>query len=94
MARLGAIVGPCAAVFAEHVGYHTRTCRKYRDKGCSRMAKERVGHLCLCTQHAKLARDGLIDENGHVAHPAARADVRRYPRHFPGGLYHWLKEAS
>lgn len=35
--------------------------------GCGRTAKVRIGELNLCTAHAKLARDGLMDTEGCVA---------------------------
>ncbi len=62
------------------------------DKKCSKYVTERLGHLELCGQHAKMAREGLLDANGRVASRADINNVRKYPKQFPGGLYHWLKE--
>jgi hypothetical protein len=56
---------------------------------CTREAVASVGALCLCTQHVKLALDGLIDSDGAVASRGELRDVRRYPDKFPRGLYSW-----
>lgn len=59
---------------------------------CSRRACEKVGHLDLCKVHARLAREGMIDANGHMAARASINDARRFPKKFPGGLYRWFTE--
>lgn len=58
---------------------------------CSRYAKSKVGKLCLCALHTKLALEGLVEEDGTVATRSALADVRRYPHKFADGLYSWAK---
>lgn len=58
-------------------------------KPCSRSAKETVGHLSLCTTHARMAREGLVAWDGAVAPKEDIANVRRNPEKFPHGLYHW-----
>lgn len=58
---------------------------------CNRKATSRVGHLCLCTQHMKLAKDGLIDESGEVEDRSVIRDVRKYPKKFPDGMHRWAK---
>lgn len=57
---------------------------------CKRAANEPVEHLSLCSPHARLCRDGLIDRDGTVAPRPSIADVRRYPSKFPRGLYDWM----
>lgn len=59
---------------------------------CTRKATAKLGPLCLCTQHVKLAREGLVDEDGQVAERGAMRDVRRYPDKFRGGLYAWARD--
>lgn len=59
---------------------------------CTRVAVAKLGKLCLCTQHVKLAREGLVDDDGTVADRAALRDVRRYPGKFPNGLHRWAKD--
>jgi hypothetical protein len=61
---------------------------------CSRKACEKVGHLDLCKVHARLAREGMVDERGVVAPRASIKDARRFPHKFPGGLYGWFTESS
>jgi len=60
-------------------------------KPCSRNAKFQVGAFCFCTQHAKLALEGLIDDDGSVATRNALRDVRKYPKKFIGGIYNWAR---
>lgn len=49
------------------------------EKPCSRKAKVQFntgkGILCLCTTHARLAREGFVAENGQVT---GRNDIREY----------------
>lgn len=56
---------------------------------CSRKATEKVGHLSCCKVHARLAREGMVADTGHVAPRQSIADARRFPRRFPHGLYDW-----
>lgn len=65
-----------------------------RWRQCESRTCEIVGHLGLCKVHARLAREGLVDQEGNVAKRADIANVRRYPQQFPGGLYHWLNEGE
>lgn len=44
-------------------------------KPCSRKATEKVRHLCVCTQHGKLAREGYVAPTGEVV---SRNDIREY----------------
>jgi len=64
------------------------------DKPCSRKAVEHVGHLHLCKVHARMAREGLVEENGRVAPKVEIALVRRYPKKFPHGLYDWVRKLA
>ena len=64
----------------------------YGSKPCSKKAVETVGHLSLCRVHARLAREGLVSEKGHVACPADIQAVRRYPKKFPHGMYPWVHD--
>jgi len=66
------------------------TVPKHRQ--CSRYATSKVGTLCLCALHTRLALEGLVEENGDVATRSAIADVRRYPNKFVGGLYSWARD--
>lgn len=75
----------------------SRSVTVYKTKRCSR--REVVQLLCteqsqlhpmglgFCTAHARLARAGLVDENGNMATRSDVQTVRRYPRKFPAGLY-------
>ncbi len=58
---------------------------------CSRYAKSEVGKFCFCALHTKFALAGLIDDGGAVATRAALADVRKYPKKFPDGIYSWAR---
>jgi len=62
-----------------------------KDKPCSRVARVKLGHLCLCAQHSQLAQDGLINYDGRVAPRGDLHDVRKYPKKFPNGLYDWAR---
>jgi hypothetical protein len=79
----------------ERGGYHATRQRIHQPgtKACPRSCVEQVKHLCLCTTHARMAREGLIDETGRVANRADITNVRRYPKQFPRGLYHWAQES-
>jgi hypothetical protein len=58
---------------------------------CSRTAKVRIKHLEFCTVHAQLAREGMIDDKGQVAHKSDIRAVRRWPHGFPNGLHSWAR---
>jgi hypothetical protein len=60
-----------------------------KTRQCMRNAKFKLGSLCFCMIHLKLAREGLIDEAGIVAPRQSIRDVRDYPKKFPNGLYQW-----
>jgi len=62
-----------------------------KHKQCSRYARLKVGKLCLCALHTKLALEGLVDDDGTVATRGALADVRKYPKKFPEGIYSWAR---
>lgn len=62
---------------------HSRTC--FRAATC------KLGQLPFCTQHGKLAEEGLIDERGNVAPRGDLRAVRDNPRRFPNGLYAWSR---
>lgn len=86
--------GQCAALVETEEGaksYSMQRIRSVVSKRCSRRGKYQVGHLHLCTVHARLAYDGLIDEEGGIAPKQSIADVRKYPKKFPGGLYVWAR---
>lgn len=75
-------------------GTHYNLSRSFttpEHRQCSRYAKSKVGKLCLCALHAKLALEGLVDEDGTVATRSVLADVRKYPKKFPQGVYHWAR---
>lgn len=63
-------------------------------RGCNRYATSKLGKLCLCALHTKLACEGLVDESGNVATRSVLADVRRYPKKFAGGIYSWAKDLT
>lgn len=46
-------------------------------KRCTRNAKVKLGDLCLCAAHARLAHEGFVDEGGNVVTKNSIADVRR-----------------
>lgn len=51
----------------------------YDARKCCHKAKEKVGHLDLCTVHARMAREGLLDETGYTGQPADLANRRNIP---------------
>jgi hypothetical protein len=77
----------------EHPTYHASMQRIMNpgNKACSRKGVEQVGPLLLCAAHARMAREGLVAEDGQVATKQDIAAVRRYPEKFPKGLYNWFK---
>ena len=46
-------------------------------KNCTRNAKVKLGDLCLCDVHTRLAREGFVDVTGEVTTKNSIADVRR-----------------
>jgi hypothetical protein len=61
------------------------------ERSCKRSAIVQLGALCLCTQHGKLAAEGLVDKSGQVAPRGDLRAVRDNPQHFPNGLHHWAQ---
>lgn len=88
----------CDATITDYnsVLYHASMQRiaVYGSKPCSRKSIETLGSLQLCKVHARMAREGLVDENGRVARKADIDNVRRYPKNFPGGLYDWVRKLA
>lgn len=58
----------------------------YGSRRCSRKATDQVVHLACCTTHARMAREGLVAEDGTVADKGSLRDVRKFPEKFKGGL--------
>jgi len=84
--------GQCCAIVETTEGaaqYTMQRIRMTRPKRCSRKAVQKIGPLEFCTTHVRMTRDGLVDEGGNVADKSTCADVRRYPRNFPDGIYGW-----
>ncbi|HET9061733.1 MAG TPA: hypothetical protein VFO62_00455 [Candidatus Binatia bacterium] len=82
-----AIVGTTSGHGAKH--YSMQRIRVLGAKQCSRAAIEHVGHLHLCRTHARLAREGMIDETGNTGSAQSIRDARAYPKKFPYGLFTW-----
>lgn len=72
---------PCGAkVYHRSVkSYSMQRIALYDQKPCSRRATESVGHLRLCATHARMAREGLLDETGDPGDPCSLRDRRDYP---------------
>jgi len=87
----------CQATIEDYAnGSHYNLSRPFtapEHRQCSRYARSKVGTLCLCALHTKLALEGLVDESGQVATRSAIADVRRNrnPHKFVNGLYSWAR---
>lgn len=58
-------------------------------KGCSRKARSKVGKLCLCTTHARMAKEGFLSESGEVAN---RLDIRNVRKYGKITLNSWAKD--
>jgi hypothetical protein len=88
----------CQAVIEDYEnGTHYNLSRSFTapdHRQCRRNARSKVGTFCFCAMHAKLALDGLIDEGGQVATRSVIADVRKYPKKFPQGVYHWARNLT
>jgi hypothetical protein len=69
--------------------YSMQRIRVTRAKRCDRKATKKIGHLDLCTVHARMAREGFVDELGGVSSSSDIANARKYPRNFPGGFNNW-----
>lgn len=85
----------CAAIiedYANGTSYNlSRVIATPHVRVCSRAATSRLGELHFCTQHGKLAKEGLVDEGGHVAPRGDLRAVRDNPRRFPYGIYQWAR---
>lgn len=84
--------GQCCARVETTEGATQYTMQRIRTtvaKRCSRKSVKKIGPLDLCTVHARMTREGLVDAHGNVADKGVCADVRRYPEKFPGGFYLW-----
>lgn len=63
-------------------------------KACSKGAKVQIGHLKLCEVHARMAREGFIDEDGTVAPKDIRNDHRRFPEKFKDLWFNWTEKLN
>lgn len=72
---------PCQAhVAGENTRSHSMlNIATHAYRPCSRTAREAVGSLKLCTTHARMARDGLLDERGDTGSPADLKSRREKP---------------
>ena len=85
----------CAAIiedYANGTSYNlSRVIAAPASRACARAARCKLGHLQLCAQHGRLAQEGLVDHDGHVAPRGDLRAVRDNPRRFPHGLYAWAR---
>lgn len=85
----------CAAIVEDYTNGTTNNLARVivtpKVRSCARAATCRLGQLHLCTQHGKLAKEGLVDEHGNVATRGDLRAVRDNPRRFPYGLYKWTR---
>lgn len=85
----------CAAIIEDYANssrYNlSRVIATPVERACTRAATCKLGPLHLCTQHGKLAREGLVDKDGRVAPRGDLRTVRANPRRFPRGLYNWAR---
>lgn len=58
---------------------------------CRFSATCKLGPLHLCSRHGDLAKEGMIDDDGHVGSSSDIDAARRYPKKFPSGLFSWAK---
>lgn len=69
----------------------SRSCTTTKSQTCSRNGKEQVKHLCLCTTHANLAREGMMYESGEMMTSSMIADIRKYAK-LESAKQKWAKE--
>lgn len=69
----------------------SRATSTTKTQPCTRNSKEQVKHLCLCTTHANLAREGMMYEDGVMMDSAMIADVRKYAK-LQSAKQKWAKE--
>lgn len=85
----------CEATVEDYANGTTNNLRHVivtpKSRPCSRAATCRLGTLHFCGQHAKLAKEGLVDEQGRVAPRGDLRAVRDNPRRFSRGLYQWAR---
>lgn len=66
----------------------------HQKPACQRNAAEQVGHLHLCRQHARLARQGFVEHDGSVVSVNTRNDYARYPKKFTSPACNWWPDAN
>jgi hypothetical protein len=85
----------CQAVIEDFEnGTHYNLSRSFtvpEHRPCRRNARSKIGTLCFCTLHTRLALEGLIDDDGQVASRSVIQDVRKYPKKFTNGIYSWAR---
>ena len=85
----------CTAIIEDYVNGTTNNLSRMivtpKARQCTRTATCKLGHLHLCTQHGKLAKEGLVDKDGSVAPRGDLRAVRDNPRRFRQGLYSWAR---
>ena len=88
----------CQAVFddeAHATTWNVRPRIRMRPrKRCARKGKYQVGHLHLCAAHARLCRQGFMDEHGAVDSVPTIRERRRHFRKFPNPNHSWLQDAD
>jgi hypothetical protein len=85
----------CVAIIEDYANGTTNNLSRLivtpKMRRCARAATCKLDDLHFCTQHGKLAKEGLIDEHGNVAPRGDLRTVRDNPRRFPHGLYKWAR---
>lgn len=87
-------LGTCQAeTYVEGTGYNLiRYIRTWNSKPCDKKAKVKLGELCVCGTHERLAREGFIGQKGQGVDPGQRADYRRN-RHVTSGPFgRWVDQ--
>ncbi len=64
---------------------------RFRLMQCARKATVTIGKLRLCSAHARMTREGFVDERGNVENPNTVADCKRYGITPP---YSWARDAD